>query len=128
MRLLLDTCTFLWAISDQPRLSRACRDLPVDPGNEVFLSAGSVWEIWVKSVGGGLTLAEPAGQFVPRYRAAHGFQPRPLDEAAVLQWPRLPEHHRDLFDRMLICQAIAHGMTLLAPDPLITRYPVATAW
>ncbi len=128
MRLLLDTCTFLWAVSDQPKLSRACREVLVDPANEVFLSAVSAWEICVKSTSGGLTLAEPAGQFVPKYRAAHGFQPLPLDEAAVLQLPRLPEHHRDPFDRMLICQAIAHGMTLLTPDPLITRYPVATAW
>jgi PIN domain nuclease of toxin-antitoxin system len=40
----------------------------------------------------------------------------------------LPAHHKDPFDRILVCQAIIHGMTILTPDPLIIRYPVRTAW
>lgn len=52
----------------------------------------------------------------------------PLDEETVLQLPRLPAHHKDPFDRILVCQAIIHGMTILTPDPLIIRYPVRTAW
>ena len=51
-----------------------------------------------------------------------------MDEASVLQLGRLPALHRDPFDRMLVCQAIEHGMTLVTPDPLIAQYPVRIAW
>lgn len=47
---------------------------------------------------------------------------------SVLQLPRLPAQHKDPFDRMLVCQTIAHGMAILTPDPLITEYPVRTLW
>lgn len=128
MRLLLDTCTFLWMVSNQARLSETCRIYLVDPANEVFLSAVSAWEICIKHKLGQLTLSDPPGRFLPKYRAMHGISELALDELSVLQVPRLPEIHKDPFDRMLICQAIAHGMTILTPDPLITQYPVRTIW
>lgn len=128
MKLLLDTCTFLWVISDSENLSTHSRKLFADPENEVYLSPVSVWEIMVKHGLGRLPMPEPPQQFVPRYRKLHGIQTLPLDEDAVLQLPRLPSHHKDPFDRMLICQAIAHGITLLTPDAAIDQYPVKTIW
>ena len=128
MRLLLDTCTFLWAVDDQSRLSEVARSLVIDPGNEVFLSAVSAWEITLKQYGGRLTLSEPALQFVPKYRAAHRFLELPLDETSALRLGQLPSAHKDPFDRMLICQAIAHGLAIVTPDPLIICYPVRTFW
>jgi len=128
VKLLLDTCTFLWIIADDPQLSGSARQLFSTPGNEVYLSAASVWEILVKHQLGRLPLPEPAHQFIPHQRAAHRIDPLPLDEEAALQIARLPDHHKDPFDRMLICQAIAHGLTLLTPDADIARYPVRTAW
>ncbi|MCC7483934.1 MAG: type II toxin-antitoxin system VapC family toxin [Burkholderiales bacterium] len=128
MRLLLDTCTFLWMVGDKARLSDACRSILVDPANDVLLSSVSAWEICVKAGLGGLTLAEPAERFIPRYRTMHEVSELPLDEPSVLQLVHLPAIHKDPFDRMLICQAIAHGLTILTPDPLIIRYPVRTAW
>lgn len=128
MRLLLDTCTFLWAVDEQSRLSDAARSLVIDPGNEVFLSAVSAWEIALKQSGGRLALSEPALQFVPKYRAAHRFLELPLDETAALRLGQLPAMHKDPFDRMLICQAIAHGLAIVTPDPLIAGYPVRTLW
>lgn len=99
-----------------------------DPANEVYLSPVSAWEITIKHLRGRLPLPEPPQRFVPAQRKAHGIGTFPLDEEAVLHLSRLPAHHKDPFDRMLICQAIAHGLTILTPDPLITRYPVRTAW
>ena len=61
-------------------------------------------------------------------REDHGIEALPLDEAATLQLPKLPSIHRDPFDRMLICQAINHGLTLLTPDENIRRYPVLSRW
>ena len=51
-----------------------------------------------------------------------------LTEEAVLELRRLPQYYHDPFDRMLICQTIAHGLTLLTPDPQIQEYPVRVVW
>lgn len=128
MKLLLDTCAFLWIVSGGDDLSKESRKLFSDPSNEVYLSSVSVWEIVVKHSLGRLPLPEPPWSFVIKYRKSHGIQPLALDEDAVLQLPRLPELHKDPFDRMIICQAIAHGLALLTPDTLISQYPVRTVW
>lgn len=128
MRLLLDTCTFLWLITDAEELSGPARSLFTDPGHEVFLSAVSAWEMSVKYSLGRLPFPEPPERFVPAQRARHEILPIALEEQAALYLHRLPLLHRDPFDRMLVCQAIHHELTLLTPDPLITQYPVRTAW
>ena len=128
MRLLLDTSTFLWVISDAPDLSARARELFVDPGNEVYLSAVSAWEIAVKYALGRLPLPEPPERFVPIQRQQHGIDPLPLDEEVALHLARLPLLHKDPFDRMLVCQAIVHGLVILTPDKLVNQYPVRTMW
>lgn len=128
MKLLLDTCTFLWIISDDSALSEEARSVFSDPANEVYLSAVSVWEIAVKHALKRLPLPEAPDRFIPAQRTRHAIQPLPLEEEAVLQLSRLPEHHRDPFDRMLVCQAIAHGLVVLTPDEAIRQYPVRTVW
>lgn len=128
MKLLLDTCTFLWLITDADELSGPARNLFMDPGNEVFLSAVSAWEMSVKYSLGRLPLPEPPERFVPAQRERHAIVAVALEVQAALYLHKLPLLHRDPFDRMLICQAIQHELTLLTPDPLITQYPVRTTW
>jgi PIN domain nuclease of toxin-antitoxin system len=128
LRLLLDTCTFLWIVAGDRELSDSARRLFADAGNEVYLSAVSAWEISVKHGMGRLPLPRPPSLFVPHERARHGIGAFPLQEDAALAVHRLPPLHRDPFDRMLICQAIAGGMTILTPDALIAQYPVPTTW
>jgi len=128
MKVLLDTCTFLWIISDDPKLSNRARELHSDPANQVYFSSVSAWEISVKNTLGRLPLPGPVDRFIPEQRESHGIEQLVLDEIAALQLPRLPTLHRDPFDRMLVCQAIVNGLTLLTPDELIVQYPVRTAW
>jgi PIN domain nuclease of toxin-antitoxin system len=128
VKLLLDTCTFLWAITGDPQLSDAARRLIIDPDNEVALSAVSAWEIAVKHALGRLPLPEEPARFVPAERARHGIEALPLDEAAALHVRRLPPLHRDPFDRMLVSQALVGGLALVTPDPLIAQYPVRICW
>jgi PIN domain nuclease of toxin-antitoxin system len=128
LNLLLDTCTALWIASDAPELSGTARKLFAEPGNQIFLSVVSGWEIALKYSVGKLPLREPPSAFLPRLRELHAIASLPLDEASVLQLERLPAYHTDPFDRMLICQAINHGLTLLTPDAAITRYPVRSVW
>ena len=126
--MLLDTCTFLWTVSDPARLSSAAAGAIVDPDNEVLLSAVSGWEIALKHELGKLALDRPPERYVPEERARHGIEPLALDEDATLHAHRLPPVHRDPFDRMLICQAIAGGLALVTPDARIARYPVRVLW
>lgn len=128
MKLLLDTCSFLWLISDDPALSPAARNLFAAADNQVFLSAASVWEILIKHRLGRLPLPAPAERFVVQQRQAHGIEALPITEDAVMHLHKLPDHHKDPFDRILVCQAISQGMTLLTPDDAIARYPVPVAW
>lgn len=128
MRFLLDTVPFLWAASDDRRLAPAARDGIMDADNEVFLSAVSGWEIGVKHTLGKLPLPEPPDRFVPAVRERMGVAALPLEEGPALGVGRLPRLHGDPFDRMLISQAISHGLTILTPDEVIRRYPVPTIW
>ncbi len=128
MSILLDTCTFLWIIADAPELSLTARKLFKDPGDPVFLSSVSCWEIAVKYRLGRLPLPEAPERFIPEMRSRHGIESLALEEKAALQLGKLPELHRDPFDRMLVCQALTYGLVLLTPDALIHAYPVRWAW
>ena len=95
MRLLLDTATFLWVVSDAPELSGRARELVVDPENDVYLSAVSAWEIAVKHALGRLPLPDSPERFVPEQRKQQGIEELPLDEESALQLTRLPMLHKD---------------------------------
>ena len=128
MKILLDTCAFLWIITDADELSQTARELFVEPENDIYLSVISVWEILIKYQLGKLHLPEPPEHYIPLQRSNHGIESLSLDEESALQLKRLPELHKDPFDRMLICQAIVHGLTLLTSDRLINQYPIRTRW
>ena len=127
MKLLLDTCTFLWLAGGQP-LPAGAAGAVRQPGHDVFLSAVSVWEITTKHKAGRLPLPEPPDRLIPTERRLRGVQALPFDEESALQVSRLPALHRDPFDRMLISQAIALGLAIVTPDPLIAQYPVRIIW
>ncbi|MGH8064644.1 MAG: type II toxin-antitoxin system VapC family toxin [Candidatus Entotheonellia bacterium] len=123
MRLLLDTHIFLWFISGDAQLPADWRDSIRDGGNEVYLSVVSIWEAFVKHRLGKLPLPHPPAHYLPAQRARHQIGSLPLDEASVCQLAALPSVHRDPFDRMLVCQAIEHGLTLVTVDPVFQAYP-----
>lgn len=128
MKVLLDTCTFLWICAGDDALSARAVEVFRNPDNEVFLSAVSSWEIAVKHALGKLPLPEPPARFVPEQRSSHGIRPLVLDEDAALHLALLPALHRDPFDRMLVCQALVGGLVILTPDTYITSYPVRSLW
>jgi PIN domain nuclease of toxin-antitoxin system len=128
MDYLLDTCAFLWLASDSGRLSARVRQLLSTPGASLFLSAVSAWEIAVKYGQGRLKLPQPPKLFVPDQRARHFIAELPLTEAAALLVANLPRHHKDPFDRILVCQALAHNLTIVTDDADVRRYPVPTLW
>ena len=128
MKLLLDTCTFLWLTAGSREISKTCAELFQDPANEVFLSVVSSWEISIKHSLGKLSLPEPPRTFIPSRRKVYQVDSLPLREDEALQTGNLPQLHADPFDRMLICQSLVRGMAILTPDPLISQYPARVIW
>ncbi|SRR5579883_84345 len=128
MKLLLDTCSFLWIIRGDSEISETARKLFSEPENEIFLSAISYWEILVKYQLGRLPLPDAPELYITKQRKLHRIESLSLDENAIAQLLRLPEYHKDPFDRMLICQAIANGLAILTPDKDIRQYPVQCFW
>lgn len=128
MKYLLDTCTFLWAITDSPKLSQMVRAEILISSNEVWVSAVSFWEISIKFGLGKLRLPEEPDRYLPAQRVAAGFDLLTIGEAEVCQVHRLPALHRDPFDRLLVAQANCHGLVIATCDPLIQKYPVQTRW
>ena len=128
MRLLLDTCTFLWIVGGSRELSAKSRAWFRDPSNDVMLSSVSAWEIAQKYALGKLPLPGTPERWIPAMRESHGIDTLPMDEESALQLHRLPALHRDPFDRMLVCQAIVHGLAILTPDRLISQYPARVLW
>jgi len=124
MKLLLDTHVFLWYIIGDPRLAPTTVTAVSDTTNEVFLSTVSLWEIVVKQELGKLLLPGAASDYIPRQRARHGTASLPLDESSIQFLPSLPPIHRDPFDRMIVCQALAHELVLVTDDRAIRSYPV----
>ena len=128
MKILLDTCAFLWIASDAIELSDQAKALFQNTDNAVYLSSVSVWEIVVKNKLGKLPLPDAPELFINEQCEKHFIENISLDNKSIFHLAELPTYHRDPFDRMLICQAIEHDLTLLTSDELITQYPVKTAW
>lgn len=128
MKLLLDTHVFLWWIGDSGKLSQSTREVLADSGNEVFLSTVSAWEMAIKARLGKLSISQDLEQFLPSQLQRNAIQVLPIGLSHAVHVHRMPLHHRDPFDRMLIAQAQLESMTLLTADPWIRRYDVATHW
>jgi PIN domain nuclease of toxin-antitoxin system len=124
MKLLLDTHIYLWYISGDSLLPTDLRDAIQDSSNEPFLSVASVWEAVIKYALGKLPLPAPPAEYLPLQREAHQIVSLPIDEATFVHLAGLPSLHRDPFDRILIAQALQHGMTLVTVDETVRAYPV----
>jgi PIN domain nuclease of toxin-antitoxin system len=127
MRYLLDTHAFLWVAGDDPSLDANVRALFADVGNEIFLSAASVWEMAIKASVGKLTLAAPLARLVAG-GVERGIRLLAISCEHAYQVEHLPFHHRDPFDRLLAAQASHEGMYLVSRDPKLDAYPATRVW
>jgi PIN domain nuclease of toxin-antitoxin system len=128
VRLLLDTAVFLWAVEDSPRLSAGARQAIADPANVLVFSAASAWEIAIKAKLGALQIAGNPADFLDEQIAVWQLVRLNITVEHAAETASLPMHHRDPFDRMLVAQAQAEGLTLVSNDPLLERYAVPILW
>jgi PIN domain nuclease of toxin-antitoxin system len=124
VRILIDTHCWLWMVSDPERLSKEIRRRILDMGNERVLSAASAWEIAIKYSIGKLELPEPPLEFVPGRMALTLTTSLAIQVNHGLHASRLPMHHRDPFDRLLIAQAQLEKLPILTADRTFTKYEI----
>ncbi len=128
MKVLLDTHAFWWAISEPERLSKEGRAALLDESNEIFVSVVSWWELMIKRGRGNIQFPSP-DSFLPEKTRSIGVESvMEVRARHVLELDRLPVIHRDPFDRMLVAQARAEGLTLLTIDAQLRKYPVSCIW
>ncbi|MEH1844580.1 MAG: type II toxin-antitoxin system VapC family toxin [Nostoc sp.] len=125
MKLLLDTHIFLWFINGDQKLPIHLQNSIRDLNNDVYLSCVSVWEATVKYQLGKLPLPELSEIYLPKQRQQHLISSLNLDEESVAQLLNLRLLHRAPFDRMLICQALQHNLTIVTVDAVIRSYSVS---
>jgi PIN domain nuclease of toxin-antitoxin system len=118
VRLLLDTHIFLWWRADAPDLPARAREAILDAGNEVYVSSAVAWEIVIKRSLGKLDFEGLVAVAV----AEEGFLPLSVHLDHTDELGRLPDIHRDPFDRLLVAQARIESLTLVTTDPRIRQY------
>lgn len=128
MRALLDTHAFLWWVADSKRLSATAHRVIADESNDIVLSAASAWEISTKFRLGKLPGGEAVAVDMSGHIAGQGFEELAIGVADAERAGRLPGHHRDPFDRMLIAQALARGLAVVSVDAVFDRYGVSRLW
>jgi PIN domain nuclease of toxin-antitoxin system len=127
MRALLDTHTFLWAISGNEKLSHRAGKIFAGP-SDLWLSVASIWEILIKVQIGKLPLPAPVGPYVMRKMADNRIEVLPVSLNHVLRIESLPIRHNDPFDRVLIAQSLEEKLPLVTSDRVFAEYPVEVIW
>ncbi len=122
MKLLVDTHLLLWAASEPNRLSAAAHSVLDNPAHELLFSAASLWEVALKR---GLARADfrADARVLRRGLLDNGYRELPIIGEHTVTIDSLPPIHKDPFDRILVAQSIAEGITLLTADPVVARYP-----
>jgi len=126
MKVLLDTHTLLWALTDESKLSERVRKLL--PQADTWFSVASLWEILIKARIGKIPLPQPTGPFVMSKLQLNGVRLLNVTQDHVLRVESLPDHHRDPFDRMLIAQSLEERIPVISADRVFARYPVELIW
>ncbi len=121
---LVDTHIWIWWNGDPGRLSDQVKSVIANARNDIVFSVVSGWEIAIKHGLGRLRLPESPEQYVPKRVATNQMRVLPVTLSHSLGVARLPNHHRDPFDRMLVAQASQEGMTLITADDAFLNYDV----
>lgn len=128
MRLLLDTHSFLWFVTEDPKLSTSARRIIATGSNELLLSVACVWEIAIKVSIGRLPIPGPLDTFIPEQLRINRIGLLPIELKHIFEVTRLSLHHRDPFDRLLIAQALTEGLPIVSADPAFDSYSVQRLW
>ncbi len=124
MRVLIDTHVFIWWTSDVKKLSSRVCDLLLDPSTEAILSMVSIWEMQIKVSLGKLQFRTALSELVDDEINRNRIELLPLSLSHIYALSNLPNHHRDLFDRILIAQSMDEDLQILSIDEKFDAYGV----
>jgi len=124
---LLDTHTFIWFINGDKELSNKAKELIEANDSVNFISIASIWEIAIKISLGKLQLNTPFEE-INRQIEANGFHWLPITFEHTLQLSKLPFHHRDPFDRMIIAQCLVNRLSVISKDSNFKNYGINLIW
>jgi PIN domain nuclease of toxin-antitoxin system len=127
MSLLVDTHAFLWFMTGDRRLSRSARRAIEESDGGWWLSAASVWELAIKSSLGRLTLPASVDEYFSE-KVQQGLRVLSVDWTHAASVERLPWHHRDPFDRLIVAQAQSESLSVVTKDPAFARYGIRIVW
>jgi PIN domain nuclease of toxin-antitoxin system len=128
MNILLDTHAFLWFVWDDAQLSQTAKGAITDPVNRKLVSVASIWEIAIKVSLQKLDLGMPYLPFMRSQLAINLFEILPLTLEHGAEVSRLPFHHRDPFDRLMIAQAMWEQIPIVSADPAFDAYSITRIW
>jgi PIN domain nuclease of toxin-antitoxin system len=120
MILILDAHALLWWLRDEPSLNRAARASIADPANDVVVSAATIWELEIKRAMGKLEAPDDLLELLE----AEEFDCIPIHGDDAIRAARLPIHHRDPFDRMILAQALRLDAIVVSRDRAFDAYDV----
>lgn len=124
MKLLIDTHVFIWLNEESTQLSKKVKELYRSREHEVYLSIASAWEMQIKAQLGKLDLAMPIDELVSKNIQENDIYLLPIDLSHIAQLEKLPQHHKDPFDRMIIAQAMVEDFI----DGVFADYAVPVIW
>jgi PIN domain nuclease of toxin-antitoxin system len=127
MKIILDTHTFLWFVNDSLELSNSAAEL-IESDVDLWISIASLWEISIKVNLNKLDLPDDFDRFIPHQIAVNGIEILPINLQHLIALTKLPLHHRDPFDRILIAQAIAEDVPIISIDKKFDLYGVNRQW
>jgi len=128
MRILLDTQAFIWLATDDSALSKKAKKTFLDEKNDFFLSLASVWEMAIKASLGKLKLGLSLDKLILDQLQKNFIDQLPISFRHVTRVKKLPFHHRDPFDRLLIAQALEENIPVLSSDPAFDHYNIRRLW
>ena len=128
MKFIADTHAFIWFITDSPQLSARAKKLFESSDSERLFSIASIWEIAIKASLGKLSFKKPLNEFLPEQIAANSIQLLNISLSHALRVEKLPFHHRDPFDRLIIAQSLTENLPVLSNDNAFDTYGIERVW
>jgi PIN domain nuclease of toxin-antitoxin system len=128
MQILLDTHTFIWYVTNNPKLSSTAQQFINNGNNEVLLSIASIWEMAIKHSIGKLNFELPFDVFISQQISINNFNLLNIKINHLVAVANLPLHHRDPFDRLIIAQAMVEQIPIVGADEVFDRYSVRRSW
>ena len=128
MRYLIDTHTLLWIVTDDPELSETAKKIYLDQSNEIYFSLASIWEMAIKISIGKLSIEKSLQDFTEHYIIENDIKILNIQLPHVIRIEKLPFHHRDPFDRLIIAQGIEDNIPIISSDRIFDLYPIKRLW